>query len=161
MNFDPAQFWHDNMGLLVGSALLVLSAVLIRMHRRSWRRWQQDRHLAEGERSFYRRQFRRRVQVAILLMVIGVMIAVGDKWIPWQRAPGLFTFYWMLIVVLALWIVMLAIGDQIAGMARARVAASRSRTRLTELRGELERIQRQHTQHKGNGRPPEQTSGDS
>ena len=64
--------------LVVGGLLLVLGGSWLRWHFRVWNEHRNDATLDERERRHYRRQFRRRVQVAGLLILLGALIPIGD-----------------------------------------------------------------------------------
>lgn len=88
------------------------------------------------EHLYLRRRVRRRTQVAGMFLLMGVMILVGD-WIPWTKAPITFALYWMIVLLLALWTVLLAMGDIVA----TRVYLD---SELRQLRAKLELEQQAH-----------------
>ena len=62
----------------MGVALVTLGGVWLRWHVRVWRANRRDATLDDRERRHYRAQFLRRVQVAALLILLGLLIPAGD-----------------------------------------------------------------------------------
>ncbi len=94
-------------GTLIFAALLVaLSLALLAMH---WNTWRQADHggLAERERDFFRRQFRRRIQASGMLGLIGLVMA-SSLWLNeiWQQA-----LLWSGVLCALVWLVLIAILD--------------------------------------------------
>jgi hypothetical protein len=139
--------------LAMGIALIFLGAWLIRWH---WAAWGQHRRQNaadqdagsvptgdDRERRHFRLQFRRRIQVSALLILLGVMIPIGD-WLMVQRQNPLWiTIYWIVVLTLALWIMLLAAIDWLATRMYVRATratlASLARKRR-ELEAEAERL---------------------
>ncbi len=86
-----------------------------------------DQNLPEQELNFLRRRSRRRMQVAGMILLIGIMIPVGDSLIPWGQALVTFAVYCVICLGLGFWIILLALAD---------IAATRTHTSI-----ELTRIQ--------------------
>lgn len=144
MSPELSQWLHDYLGLFVGAGIALLGFGLKRRHDKTWIAWQRDRSISEGDRSFYKAQYRRRVQVAALLIAIGTLIAAGDLLIPWDRIPTLFAIYWGVILMMAMWLMLLAIGDLVSTGTHNRHSLSESRERLQDLRSELDQIRDMH-----------------
>ena len=139
--------------LTMGIALIFLGAWLIRWH---WAVWGQHRGqvanapdagtVATGddrERRHFRLQFRRRIQVSALLILLGLMIPLGDWLMVQRRNPLWITIYWIVVLALALWIMLLAAIDWLATRLYVRATratlASLARQRR-ELEAEAERL---------------------
>ena len=107
-----------------------------------------DPEHTEEDRLFGRNQFRRRVQTSGLICLIGVLILVGDLVIPWGRngrgdkvaATFWFAIYWSGIIILALWVMLLALGDFAAIRANSEGKMSRLRAAQRSLQREAERL---------------------
>jgi len=102
--------------LTMGIALILLGAWLIRWHRAAWGQ-HRDQQLSADDREWrhFRLQFRRRIQVSALLILLCIMIPIGD-WLMVQRRnpPGnvlWITVFWIVVLALALWIMLLAAID--------------------------------------------------
>jgi hypothetical protein len=134
--------------LTMGIALILLGAWLIRWHRAAWQQHRGPEAGAQGpgderERRHYRLQYRRRMQVSVLLILLGVMIPFGDWLMVQRRNPLWITIFWLAVLTIALWIMLLAALDwlstrmflrathsALAGLARKR----------RELEAEAERL---------------------
>lgn len=129
--------------LTLGIALILLAVWLIRWH---WAAWGRHRDLPQGddrERRHYRLQFRRRIQVSVLLIVLGAMIPIGD-WLMVQRRNILgVTIFWIAVLALALWIMLLAAIDWLSTrmyIRATRATLSGLARKQRELEAEAERL---------------------
>lgn len=130
--------------LAIGAGLLTVGTVLIRGHFAAWSTHRADTALTDDERAYYRRQFRRRVQVSALVILLGVMIPVGDALMQ-RKNPVFWTWYWIAILLIALWIMALAALDWLSFRTfhralRANLASLARKRR--ELEDEIERLRR-------------------
>ena len=128
------------LGLGVGAALMLLGLILIVSHRRSWHKQQHDAEISEADLGYYSRRYRWRLQTSGLLILIGMLIAVGDTVIIWRKAPGMFVAYWGLVLALAIWVILLALADLSATNQHSRTAIRAARQRHEELRAEIARL---------------------
>jgi len=137
--------------LAMGIALISLGAWLIRWHRAVWRR-QRDQ---EGQRAtrqdsnddrelrHFRLQYRHRIQVSVLLIILGILIPVGDWLMVQRRNPLGITILWMIVLALALWIMLLAALDWLSTrmhVRATRAALSGLARKQRELEAEVERL---------------------
>ena len=74
--------------LAVAVALVAIGISLMSSHVRSWRRQQNDPTLEEHDRDYYRRRYRRRMQISAMLAVLGVLIGLGDALLPFQKTAS-------------------------------------------------------------------------
>ena len=126
---------------VMGAGLALLGAWFLRLHWQAWRGHQADAALDDADRSFYRRQFRRRMQASGIILVIGVMLPIGDSLIPWRREDAsVATLYWLLVLGLTCWVLLLAMGDLLSTRAQSRAALSRLQRRQRELQEEADRL---------------------
>ena len=88
--------------------LIGLSGVLLDMHRRSWRRAEQNAAISMAERRFARSQYRRRLQASGTIGVLGATIAVWPL-VPLEPWP--FTLYLAWVAAACLAITVLAAID--------------------------------------------------
>lgn len=138
--------------LAMGFALISLGAWLIRWHLAVWgrQRAQDGDQTATGqntgddrERRHYRLQFRRRIQVSTLLILLGVLIPLGDWLMVQRRNPLGITILWMIVLALALWIMLLAALDWLSTrmhVRATRAALSGLARKQRELEAEAERL---------------------
>lgn len=80
------------------------------------------------------RQHRRRLQIAILLILVGVLIPLGDLLPFFRRSPMAFVVFWGGILLLVGWICLLALAD----FADARAQLGRVQRQLHQQKRELE-----------------------
>lgn len=134
--------------LTMGTALILLGAWLIRWH---WAVWVQHRGQQadakpagdDRERRHFWLQFRRRLQISALMILLGVMIPLGDWLMVQKRNPLWLAIFWIVALVLALWIMLLAAIDWLA--TRMYVRATRAALagldrKRRELEAEAERL---------------------
>jgi cell division protein FtsL len=134
--------------LAAGALLAAFAAVLIRIHLRSLKNHLADPSLTERERGYYRTQFRRRIQIAAILALIGLLIPLADALIVNQIAPLVSTLILMGILILSLWIMVLAMFDWYSSRLQMRsltasIASLAHKRR--ELEAELARLKAQST----------------
>lgn len=116
-------------------ALLAISVGALAWHVVEWRK--SRRHETDPtEYDFYFRQFRRRLQASAMIGLLGAAIYFGSLISP-QASPLAFVLYWLGVVLLALWLLLLALADAIATRAHLGRLQRRSLSKLGELRREL------------------------
>jgi cell division protein FtsB len=129
--------------LVFGTALVFLGVWLIRWHRAAWSAHRAEEATDERAKFHYRRQFRRRIQVSVLLILVGVMIPLGD-WLMVQRPDPKWTaFFWIAVLLMALWIMLLAALDWLSSrmhVRAARAALGSLARKQRELEAEVERL---------------------
>lgn len=128
--------------LVIGGTVALVGCVMLWGHVANWREQQADRELEADELEHYRKQFRRRMQTSGMIVLLGIMLCLATEKIPWQRAPGMFSIYVILLLGLVCWVVLLALGDFASNRAFGRVALGRIRRKQEALEVELEQIRR-------------------
>lgn len=124
--------------LVFGAALLILGGFLIRWHIRTWHEQRGDSRLNDDERRFSRSQFRRRIQIALLLVLLGGLIPLADYLMTAKLISNLSAALLILgLLAVALWIMLLAALDWLSSRVQQR-AARLSLARLERQRRELE-----------------------
>jgi threonine/homoserine/homoserine lactone efflux protein len=129
--------------LIFGLLLVIGGAVMLWMHLRTWRSRRDDSSLSGEDRQYYRRQFRRRIQVSGLVIVIGILLPIMDVEDFGKNYPGWWTACIMLVLGLSLWIMFLAWGDLVSTRTYSRAALSRLREQQRELEQEAARLKSQ------------------
>lgn len=160
------------LSIAFGAGLVVTAAVLLVRERANWVRLQTEppfagageppsressvdgsENLSATERLLDLSRSRRRMQVAALLGLIGLMIALGDSGlIAWERHLVAFVWYWLAVVVLTLWMALLACADLMINRLLARSARG-SLARLEEKRNELLAAADRLREHREGRRP--------
>src|SRR5262245_50165886 len=102
---------HIKASLAVGITLILLGSALIRWHYTVWSAHRTDGDSDDREKNHYRTQFRRRVQVSALLILLGIMIPLGDALMELRRAPLFLAWYWFAVLLVAFWVMLLAAFD--------------------------------------------------
>jgi hypothetical protein len=123
--------------LAFGTLLVVVGAGMLRWHVKTWRGHQRESVLEERELRHYRHQFRRRMQVGGLLILLGVLIPVGDGLMMLRKQPGLIAGFWIVVLLVTLWMMLLAALDWVSSRAHLR-AMRASLAGLERKRRELE-----------------------
>jgi hypothetical protein len=101
--------------IAVGVTLSATSAGLMVAHVRAWQRFEASGGARDpSERSYRRRQFRRRVQTSALLGSLALAIVAGH-WAtspPWR--PWAFAVYWGAVLTVVAWVALLALADLVS-----------------------------------------------
>lgn len=134
--------------------LLALGGGLLNWHLRVWQTHRSDKSLDHRDLRHYRAQVRRRVQISILLMLLGIMIPTGDALMTvlQRQKPGLIAVYWIVVLLLTLWVMLLAALDWLSSRTNLRanqaaLAALESKRR--ELEEEIVRLRHNHRNGSG------------
>jgi hypothetical protein len=139
--------------LIFGSVLMVVACILGVIVWRIRRGLDSVVELDDGAILHADRQFRRRIQVSLLLFFIGILIPVGDQMDAVFIQRPLYFFLWVgSIMVLALWMVLMALGDWLSTMTYSEIAKAHLRHERRELE---EQVRRYHASK--NGEAPEET----
>jgi len=135
----------SNTFFLILAALMITSAIWFA--RRLWFAlvaMQDDLDLPQRSRTFFSRQFRRRIQIAAMIGLSGVFL-VAAVLTPPKLLPKLFLLFGSLSVVLLLWAIVIALCDVVSihiFYTRSRHWDEAQRTKLRyELEQELRKIQ--------------------
>jgi len=142
--------------LAFGTGLVILGAWLVRWHRTAWGAHRADSATDDREKRHYRLQFRRRIQVAALLILLGILLPVGtwltEKAIVQRKHVQWMAGFWIAVLIIALWIMVLAAFDWLS--TRMHVRATRAALgaldrKRRELEAEVERLRnrRSNGQH--------------
>ena len=137
-------------GLVVTALLVSVGVLLAIWHWRGGKRIEND---LEGGTETRWSQVRRRIQVAVMIALAGVLLCLGDAVLPVLQRGGWMTqkrmaVWWtvdmLLLLSLAVWIALMALGDMALTMSRTRVDQLRMRQKQRELTAEIERYREQH-----------------
>ena len=128
----------DSIPALVAGGLLILLALGSVWYLRQ--RHQSATEPDEQTRDFAERQYRRRLQVAGMLALIGILIPLGDSLPLFRQAPIAFFFYWMAVLFLTAWMVLLAVADMASARAHFGSTGRKLQQQERELEAEIRRI---------------------
>jgi hypothetical protein len=126
--------------LIFGGVLLVVACIMGILVWRTRRSLEAVLENDENSRLHADRQFRRRMQVSVMLGLIGILIPVGDQLDKvFVARPALF-FVWVGIVfVLTIWMVLMALGDWLSTVAYSAIERSHLRHQRTALEEDIRR----------------------
>lgn len=128
----PASFTRE-IKLAIGISLLASAAFTLVWHLLKWRGYRKDETLDEQDRRYYRSQFRRTMQMAAILAVLGLMIPFQRFFLSFWPGPGIDGLYWGLINLLSVWVLVLAVVNRISTNMFLPSALARVRRRQFEL----------------------------
>ena len=123
-----------------GAALALIGVILIALQVKARRRQLEDTELDERERRFLTRQHSHRMQTSAFTVVLGGLIAVGNRVVLLGKSPWIATGYICILLVLALWLMLLGIGDAVASRIHAQQngqSNNRKHTNLAEALAEV------------------------
>jgi len=137
-------------GLLFATLLVSVGIFLGIWHWRSWRRVADDPEQATPTRWS---QSRRRMQVAALIALEGLLLCAGDavlpilqraEWINPRQMAALWSIDVLAMLLVAVWLALLAMGDMAISVAQARLERLRARQQERVLCEEIERYRELH-----------------
>ncbi len=129
--------------LAFGTALVLGALWLIRWHCRVWKEHSLEEGNDDRTKVHYRRQFRRRIQVAALVLLMGIMIPLGDWLMVQRRNPQWIALFWICVLALTTWIMLLAAVDWLSTRMHVRATRAALGTlarKQRELEAEVERL---------------------
>jgi sterol desaturase/sphingolipid hydroxylase (fatty acid hydroxylase superfamily) len=140
----PAVPLSNVVSIAFGVALVVLGAVFLRRHRRTWNARKANPALPAEERSYFARQHRRRMLTSSLIVMLGVLIPIGDLLFERKPAPPVvpLTLFWIGVLLVVLWVLLLGVLDLFATGLHAKDAMSRVDAEKAALEHQLEEIRR-------------------
>ena len=135
--------------LAVGTVLVIAGGALWRWHRAAWRDQQKNAAGDDRELRFLRLQFRRRMQISILLVLLGILIPLGDGLMVQRMDLRWITALWFAVLLIAFWIMALAAFDWLT--TRMHVRATRAllaglARRQRELETEAQRLRKKFSE---------------
>lgn len=130
---------RDNLAVSIVFGLLLIAggSGLIVWHYRDRNRKLASPLVSQNESRYLRRQFFRRLQVAILMIIMGIVIPAGDAWLSERKSQRGFVIYVLLILGLSLWMFLLASYDWLVNIAFNR-QVRKSLRHLERNRAQLE-----------------------
>ena len=131
----------------LGSSLIILACCMMWSHNNAWRRQQQDLDEDDTDRAYYFGRYRRRMQTSGFLAIVGFLIGVGDIAI-WRFGPFASAIFWLMIIVFAGWIGLLALGDLTAVRTHSQIEMAKHEAQRRVLERELQELRKG-----SNGRP--------
>jgi hypothetical protein len=122
--------------LIVAVILVLFGTSLMVAHVRSWRRQRGKLGLDEDERGFLQKRHRRRMRIAATFIILGILIGVGDAFLPLHKKLAMaITPYWIGVLLLTGWVMLQGVND----LWSTAVYTGTELTRIQQKRHELER----------------------
>jgi len=125
-----------------GLALVALGVAFLRRHRRTWQERKDDPNVEPAERTYYHRQYRRRLLTSGLLVALGVLIPVGDLLFDRRFPLATVTFYWIAVLSLVLFVLLLGVVDFFATGLHTKDAILRVQGEKAALQRQVEEVRR-------------------
>lgn len=123
--------------VLFAGALIAVSMVLVRQHRRVWRAFREGGPGSE-ELDFAGRQYRRRMQASLMVSGVALLLVAGN----WIQNPVWQVVYWSLVMIVVLWIGLLALADAASTREFFHRISQAQLTEQAKLHSELTRLER-------------------
>ena len=95
---------------IFGGALAVAGLAMMAWHHKSWGGQQVEPGFKQWDLKRLKVRYRRRMQTSGMIVVLGVMLAVGDAAI-WSLGPLVATIYWIVVIAMGGWLLLLGVGD--------------------------------------------------
>jgi len=128
---------------LFGNGLGLIGLWLMSQHARTWQAQSVDPDIEPGLKIHLRGQYRRRMQMSGILASVGFLLNLSNELLfPWQRLPGLFAVYVLVLLVLLLWLMLLAFLDMLGNRVVHGQALARLRAQQRELEESLIKARR-------------------
>jgi hypothetical protein len=119
--------------IVAGLILVSIGIVFARWEIKAFRLSMEELPEGHPDRVYAFRRFRRRLQVAMMILLVGVLIPLGDYLFEKKISPLWFAIYWLGVLFLAAWIAMMGLADFLM----MRVRTGRSRRELAAQREEI------------------------
>jgi hypothetical protein len=133
---------------LMSVLLLLLAAILMASHLRTWRRVRQRQSMPD-ELDYHRRQFRRRMQTSAMLGLLAVAMVVGQLIVLHVDSRALVLGYWAAVLLTLAWMGVLAVADVLATKHHFGRLRRTCMTEQAKLQAKIHQIRAA----RGNGRP--------
>lgn len=136
----------DYLFVGVGALVWLFGIVLVAWHVRQRRKTMGDPGLPPDEQRFLDQQYRRRMQTSALTITLGALIALCDYLTFLKTSPGYAATYVTVLLLLAMWLVLLAVGDAMASRIHMGRSLRRNRKSREALAGALAELRRHEEQ---------------
>lgn len=130
--------------LAFGALVATIGIALICFHVRSHRIHLADDQLCDADRRFYQHQYFRRLQTSALAVTLGALIGLCGYLRAFEESPIFATIYVIGLLLLALWLVLLALSDAMASRVYASQVRRRNHTPQKSLKETLAEVRQAH-----------------
>lgn len=139
--------------VVVGGILIALAAGLGAFQWSAWKSGPAALPEDDETRQHAARQLRRRLQINLMIALVGVMIPLGDMLPVFRQAPRLFFIYWLTVLGLVVWMVVLALGDLASNLAQHRTAQRQLEVERRSIEQQIRRHRAAGNGHQGDNEP--------
>lgn len=129
--------------IIVGAFVWLFGIGMVAWHVRQRRNAVNDVGLPPAELKFVEQQYRRRMQTSALTITLGALIAMSDYLPQFRSSPGFAAGYVATLLLLAMWLVLLALGDAFASRIHLRQSLRRNRQTREALQEAIDEMRRQ------------------
>ena len=124
--------------LIFGAVLIVMAVLLGLFVWRARRDLDEVVEVDDRAKLHANRQFRRRLQISLMLGTIGILIPVGDQMDKlFVQRPHLFFVWVAAVFFLVLWMVLLAMGDWLSTITYSEIANAKLHLERRELEEQI------------------------
>ena len=147
---------HWILTAIFGGGLSLVGLSMMAWHQESWARQREEPGFNQWDLKRLKTRYRRRMQTSGMIVVLGVMLAVGDALI-WSQGPLVATIYWIVVIAMGGWLLLLGVGDLLTVRVDSKLARDelqRIGQKRAELEAEVEEMRRRGSngESKSNGR---------
>ncbi len=135
---------NETTYLGLGPIVTAVGIALVCFHVRAHRRHQMDNELTEPDHRFFAHQYARRMQTSALTVTLGALIGLCGYLRVFEESPIFATCYVIGLLLLALWLILLALSDAIASRVYAGKLEHRNRQVGKTLQQALEEVRQAH-----------------
>jgi hypothetical protein len=135
-----------NPTIYLGFGAIVAAAgiALVCFHVRAHRRHQMDDELSEADHRFFDHQYARRMQTSALTVTLGALIGLCGYLRVFEESPIFATCYVIGLLLLALWLILLALSDAVATRVYAGKLERRHKQVCKTLQQALAEVRQAH-----------------
>jgi len=130
--------------LWFGSMISAVGIGLVMLHIRSHRQHRADGDLTASDLRFYEQQYSRRMQTSALLITLGALIGLCGYLKVFEDSPVFATCYVIGLLLLALWLILLALSDAVATRVYSSRLDRRNRDMQKSLQDALAEVRKAH-----------------
>lgn len=129
--------------LLFGSLVAAAGIALVLSNVRAFRRHEADESLSDADRQFFTNQYARRMQTSALTVTFGALIGLCG-YLKFEEMPVFSTCYVIGMLLLALWLILLAVSDIVASRVYAGKLDRQNRLVRRSLQQALDEVREAH-----------------
>ncbi|GAB5441813.1 MAG: hypothetical protein Fues2KO_21620 [Fuerstiella sp.] len=129
--------------LLFGSLVAAAGIALVLSNVRAFRRHESDESLSDADRQFFASQYARRMQTSALTVTFGALIGLCG-YLKFEEMPVFSTCYVIGLLLLALWLILLAVSDIVATRVYAGKLDRQNRLVRRSLQQALDEVREAH-----------------